>query len=261
MKIIQTVLILSAMSLFAYAKQSEEQTLTLDADSIKKLSVEAGAGDLSIRGDKAATKISIVATVVGDDIEADDYILTLTSSGSRAKLVAKIEKSYKEYHSSSYIDVEVIMPENLALSVEDGSGNTIIRDIVNDVEIDDGSGDLEIHAITGELSVDDGSGELLITTIVGDTEVEDGSGQLEIYTISGNLTVDDGSGDLTVETVSGNVEIEDGSGQINVANVTELVTVDDGSGDIRVSNVADLKIIDDGSGSVKMDNVGASTAK
>lgn len=261
MKTIKTLLmvtsVLSAVSLFAYAKQLQKETLTLDAESIESLSVEAGAGELIIRGDKSTTEISVVATVVGDEVDPGDYILSLEASGTIAKLVAKVLKNSYNYKNAAYIDVEVLMPEKIALKVEDGSGDAIVRDIANDVDVRDGSGDLEIHTIAGELTVDDGSGSILITTISGDTEVEDGSGALEILTISGDLSIDDGSGNLNVETVTGNVEIEDGSGRIRVENVTGTVTIDDGSGDIRVSHVADFKLLDDGSGSIKMDNVGA----
>ncbi|MXR68914.1 hypothetical protein GNT65_09570 [Shewanella sp. JBTF-M18] len=215
---------------FDYHKQTQ---LTLEAQALDTLVADTGAGSLKIVGDAAVESITLEADIYGyDGVEPE---LTLTRSGSKAKLVANFD-AYRSNGHSPYIDLLVKVPAGMKLDIHDGSGSIIIRGVQADMEIEDGSGSIEVDG-GNRLTIDDGSGSITLTNI------------------SGDIQVNDGSGSLTIAAVQGDVEIEDGSGAIEVRGVKGKVSIDDGSGGISVVDTQGLHIIEAGSGSLSFDNI------
>ena len=230
----------------------EDKELSLAANDLSKFEVSAGAGDLTIRGDKQADTIMVLAKIRGRNLSPDDYELYLRRHGERAYLYAH---THADDDKRAYIDLEVVVPSKLAMRIQDKSGDTVIDAIQADISVTDGSGDMEITEITGSVKLDDGSGGASIRTVTGDIRVKDGSGDLEIITVTGNVEVKDGSGDLEVNTVTGDLDISDNSGDVVVYTVTGEVSVDDSSGDIFVDTAEKFALRSDSSGDVKLKNV------
>lgn len=214
----------------------QQRELTLDSQDLQGLIAETGAGSLEIIGVEGLTQIKLVADIYSNkDSNDSKLILTLEKKANKAKLKADFEQNgFNNY--SSYIDLKLQVPANLAL------------------DIDDGSGAILISKMTADINVKDGSGELIING-GNNVSIDDGSGDIEVSKISGNLTIDDGSGAIKVTDVSGNIAIDDGSGNIEVANVQSPVTITDGSGDINVFNTKGLTILAAGSGDVKFNKI------
>lgn len=253
MKLLTPLLTLSLLSAGSLAAQHRE--LIVDTDQLKAFTVEAGAGELHIKGEEGRTEILVNASIetdFGSSLDEDDYELTLERDGDTARLVGRINEDYR---GEARIHLEVLMPKRLRLDVNDGSGELRVEDISADVNITDGSGSTDVRTVAGNLRVKDGSGDLRIVTVAGDVHIDDGSGDLTLLTVAGSAHIIDGSGDLEVNTVSGNLTIDDGSGSIEVSTVTGLVEVTDGSGDIRVDDVGDFDLRSDGSGGVELTNL------
>jgi hypothetical protein len=137
------------------------------------------------------------------------------------------------------LDLVIEVPQNLALDVEDGSGEAKFVN-VGPMRLSDGSGGLDINGVKGDLEVEDGSGDLIIENVEGKVRVSDGSGEIRAKNIVGDFVVDeDGSGNIDVAGVGGSMRVEeDGSGGIDVDRVAGDFTVDHkGSGSIRSSGV------------------------
>lgn len=213
--------------------EQTQRTLTLDAGELKQLVADTGAGKLDIIGEAGRNEVSLVADIYYYD--EDDIRLTLQRSGSKAVLEAGFT-SNNYSGNSPYIDLTVRVPAHFSLKLDDGSGDTTIRNLKGDLDIEDGSGNLTIEG--GNNAV-----------------VEDGSGELRISAITGKLVVDDGSGNLYISDVKGDVTIDDGSGNLSVRNVGGMVTIDDGSGNIEVDGAGGLTILDSGSGGLKINAV------
>jgi len=210
------------------------ETLQLDASRLSELVIDAGAGSLTIIGSDTTT-ITVEANITTD--ENKSYVLTLEKMGNKAKLIASQDSFGNWYGSSPYTDLTVTLPQNLAL------------------DIDDGSGDIRISRVNNSVSVDDGSGSMTISNINGALNIEDGSGSISFNDINGNINLDDGSGETTIENTIGDINIEDGSGEVTVLNTSGKVTIDDGSGDITIKGAGGLKIIEAGSGGLKVSNI------
>ena len=87
-----------------------------------------------------------------------DTKLTLSRSGSELRIEAETPDNSGIF-SSAKLDFDVTVPDNIALRVEDGSGDLTI-DTVAGVDLTDGSGDIDIRNVIGDLSVHDGSGDM-----------------------------------------------------------------------------------------------------
>lgn len=214
-----------------------QETLTLQTSNLTNFDIDAGAGSLKIVGVEGANSIEVSAEIL--TTEERNYTLTLTKSGSTAKLVAEHD-SHSGYWkgSSPQINLTITMPNSMMLNVDDGSGDLEISKINNSVKLDDGSGDAMVEYITGDLWIDDGSGELSVRQVVGKVSIDDGSGELVIANIDGDVNVEDGSGDLSILDVSGTVTIDDGSGSINLNGAGGLKIIESGSGGLQISNVS-----------------------
>lgn len=226
------------------------ETLTLQADGLKALAIDCGAGYLKVQGREGLDRIEVVAALrmsgVGDselrEFRKERVTLKLEKAGAKAVLTARIDDTFsldKLFGGrDAAIDLEVSLPRNL------------------DLEVEDGSGECEIRSVGGRLDLDDGSGDVLLADIGGDVEVEDGSGDLRLEKMGGSVRIDDGSGDIVLKGAGGDVDIEDGSGGMRLEGILGALTVDDGSGDIVIDGVEkDVTIEEAGSGDLEIRNV------
>ena len=214
----------------------EVRDLKTDADGVRELAIEAGAGSLEISGDPNADAILVIATVTVANEKADkareimesDMVLTLERNGDTALL-----KSYFKSDGSwgwgaqNGIALEVRVPERLGLAVDDGAGSMEIRDVRGDIKIDDGSGSIVMTAVGGNIEVDDGSGSISIDGAGDDIRIVDGSGSIRVRQVGGSVIVADGSGSIDVRDVGRDLIVEeDGSGGLRFADVQGRVEQD-----------------------------------
>jgi hypothetical protein len=212
----------------AFADYEETRELTLDTGGIDRLQIDAGAGSMEVIGVSGVPRIRVVATiqVPGRNDERamkrieSDMTLSLEKQNDTAVLKSWFDNGAFSWGDSPSIRLEVEMPEDMHLAVDDGSGS------------------MEIRNVRGNINVDDGSGSLTMEDVGGEVEIEDGSGSITVSGVGGNIEIDDGSGGIRVRGVAGSVTVDDGSGSIDVSDVEEdLIIVDDGSGGLDFSNI------------------------
>lgn len=251
MKIIASLTALSLVFASAAALADERQQLSVSANGLTSLNVEAGAGSFKLTGSDTS-EVLAVADIYHPKGEKPEF--TLEVRGSTAYLVAKFPESYSFSGKSPYINVTVTVPQSMMLDLKDGSGDIDIRGLTSDIRVNDGSGNLVIEG-GNQVSINDGSGDLTLTNSAGDVDINDGSGNITVSDISGSADINDGSGDIRVTGVMGNAKIQDGSGNIFVDQTKGKVEITDGSGNINVKNAGGLIIHSDGSGSVNTANI------
>ena len=206
---------------------TEVRELELDSEDIEVLSIDAGAGSMDITGIAGAKKISVKALITVEDTDADDALkvikrkmtLSLDRSGSTARLKASFESRFMGFSPDARIDIEVDVPQGMAVTIDDGSGSIDVADLEADLSIDDGSGSIDVKN-------------------VANVKINDGSGSIDVERASGDVSIIDGSGSITVRDVQGSVSIDDGSGSIKVSDVEkDLIIIDDGSGGFTFSGI------------------------
>lgn len=235
----------------ALADYTETRNMQVSAEDVEVLRIDCGAGFLEIKGVEGLEVIEVKAEIFLDDMSGkraeefiEDYLnLDLTARGRTAKLVSNFEKGNflsKMFRSegSKVIDLTILVPPNIELRIDDGSGYIDIRDMEDDITIDDGSGDIICENIKGSLNIDDGSGSVELNDIGGDVDLDDGSGMMSIANVTGDVRVDDGSGNIDIRNIEGTVIVDDGSGNIRIDRVGEDVRIiDEGSGHCSITNV------------------------
>lgn len=224
---------------------SKDYDFSVDAASLESLRLDVGAGKLSIQGNSANNEVRVVATACASSRSRLED-LELTHRTRDDDLLIRTE----HYHSGSFsswfnlgniystIDIEVTMPSDLTVDVDDGSGGVEISN-VSSVSLDDGSGSIQIEDISGNVDVDDGSGAITISGVSGIVSVDDGSGPMRIRDSNEVTLINDGSGEISIENIHSNVDIRnDGSGGIHIRDVAGNVEIgDSGSGSVDVSGV------------------------
>ena len=213
----------------------EARDLRLDANGVDELAIQAGAGSLSVEGDRSLDDIVVVATITvpGEEPERarrtidEDLRLTLTTSGDRAVLEGFFEQSGWGWGDQPGVSLAVRVPERLALAIDDSSGSIEVENVRGDVEVDDGSGSISLRGVGGDVVVEDGSGGLRITDAGNDVRIVDGSGSITVNGAGGSVIVNDGSGSINVRDIGLDLIVEDdGSGGLHYSGINGRVQTD-----------------------------------
>ena len=216
---------------------SEDWDETLPVDAAEVVRIVARAGSLDVSGRSGLDSVRVRGRACASSQKALDQIeLAAEQVDGEILIEAKIPSG--RLFSNAILDLEIQLPETLALAIKDGSGETAIRN-AGSVRLEDGSGGIEIEGIAGEVYVEDGSGSVRIADVRGNVALKDGSGSASVTGIGGGVTIRDGSGSIEIERVEGDVTVtEDGSGSISARHVGGDFTVEqDGSGGVSLDDI------------------------
>ena len=218
---------------------------SLEVSGSQSLAIAAGAGDLEIVGVSDSDEVKISGKICVSEEQWLDESRVETSSGDRAEINVVLPELGEGWslwgRKYAFIDLELEVPEGLALQLRDSSGDIKISDI-SDITIRDSSGDIEISNASGSVEIDDSSGDIKVREIQGDFTINsDSSGDIRGNDIKGNvLVVADSSGDIRFSDIGKNVVVErDSSGDIDAINVGgDFRVLKDSSGRIHSKGVA-----------------------
>jgi len=237
--------------------KSAARTAQLEAAGATKAVITAGAGELRVRGERGRAQLQADGQACGSSQAVLDQI-QLESRREGATLIIKTvlpEGGVSDGYAR--LDLTVVLPDNLEVSIEDSSGPFALQNVRSAV-LTDSSGDLEIRDIAGDLTVTDSSGQIEIARVGGNLSVNDGSGDLAIDEVRGEVRIPvDSSGNIRIRRAGSVHIVTDSSGDISIAQVLGDVLVDnDSSGDIAVTQVGGkFTVSNDGSGSIRQQNV------
>lgn len=244
--VVGSVLMLCAFPAAAWdGKCDHEKTidLNLDVSNAEILAVIAKSGKLVVQGDSGSDEVIIKGRACASSEEWLEESTIEARSGEQAKISVELPDTGSVWSllgdRYAFIDLELVVPDDLELDIVDSSGSMRIDD-VGVLSIKDSSGSITIEN-SGALRLKDSSGSMKFSGINGDvTIVSDSSGSISGWDIDGSVLVKkDSSGSMKFEDVSGDVIIER-----------------DSSGGIAAYGVGgDFKVLKDGSGSIKSRDV------
>ena len=252
-----------ALAVPAYADDcthSTHRTANSAGPDIARVVVEAGAGDLVVRGgDSRDVKVDGKACASTAAL-LEDIKLEIRREGDTVYVRTVLPDLSSGLFGLryAYLDVTVDVPKTASVKVDDSSGDMRVSD-VHGAQITDSSGDQTLERISGDLDVADSSGEIRISEVTGGLKLRDSSGDVDVQSVQGDVLVTvDSSGDMDISHVTGGVHIvSDSSGDIEIADVKRDVTIDDdSSGGIAVRDVGgNFTVGSDGSGGIDYDRV------
>ena len=223
-------------------RYEEPRGATIDAAGLERVVVDARAGSLAIVGKRGLAEVRAEGIAcAGKRDHLESIRLVAQRTGTTATIEVEIPDTDWSLFSgaSPRLDLEVEVPEGVALEVQDSSGAIEIRG-VGSTEVRDSSGEIVVEDVSGDLRIEDSSGSIEVSDVSGDVRLEDSSGGIEVRRVGGSVVVDrDTSGSIEVEHVQQNVLVRrDSSGSISVADIGGDFTVErDGSGSIRYEDV------------------------
>jgi hypothetical protein len=246
--LLSTGLLLFQFNVDAFAgpcKFDRDFDLKLDVSGSEKLTIRAVAGDLDVIGVAGLTEAVISGKLCASKEAWAEEASINTESGKHARIAVNLPDAGGGWsmigNKYIWLDLRVEVPLDLAIEVQDSSGDIFIRNTAS-LRVDDSSGDIEIVDARGAVSINDSSGDIEVEQLEGDLTIEsDSSGDIEADDINGNVLVEkDSSGDIDVAGVSGDVIVErDSSGDIDASNVGgDFRVLKDGSGGIRSRDVS-----------------------
>jgi hypothetical protein len=244
-----------------FCRYTSERSASINAVGATKLVIEAGAGDLLVRGGNNLRTVEATGRVCGFKEAALAQVQIVARREGTILYVTTVlpETSSRFSWLDTTLDVAVTLPVSLSVEVKDGSGDLSIAR-VRSAKIDDGAGHIKAGEIAGDLVVSDGAGNMDIDQIVGTVTIErDDAGDIHIEDVRRDVKVLlDGSGELQIERVAGSVHVrQDSSGDLVIREVKGNVLVDsDSSGDIRVVQVSgNFTVEADSTGNISHDRV------
>jgi len=266
---IKTVIFIILLTVFVIHGHGfeKEKNLILPMDDINQFDIDCGAGFLVVNGIAGLDKIEVKATIIIegmsqkriDKLLKNHLRLELKKTGSKAILVSKFKSvtSFITLKSRKrQINLEIRLPQNLPLNIDDGSGSIDIKDLSGAVTIDDGSGSMTLKNIQGKVNIEDGSGSITLINMDNNVKINDGSGDIVADKIKGHLKIIDGSGSIYAKNIGGEVNVRDGSGSIKIRNILGSVIISDGSGSIIIEDVEqDVIIKEAGSGDLSLKGI------
>ncbi|HEU4521221.1 MAG TPA: hypothetical protein VFT12_04405 [Thermoanaerobaculia bacterium] len=228
-----TLLLLTAMAPAASAdlfdcKNTAPHRLAADVNGATAIVIVGKAGSLRVTG-AGQRNVTASGTACASD---SDFLQKMRIEARREGSELRIEAVIPErtvlfgFHNAR-LDMEVAVPDDLPIRIQDGSGSTEVRGVAA-LEIHDGSGEIDIRDVRGDVEVSDGSGAISIERVGGGVRIAaDGSGGIEIRDVERNVVVDtDGSGSIDVSDVRGDFIVDkDGSGGIDYDRIGGSVSI------------------------------------
>ena len=235
-----------------------ERPLDIDPAGLHALVLQLESSDARVRGVAGSSKIEVLGKACASQ---EDWLADLTVNQRReGDHVVVSTNQHREnmigpFHSSyAYIDLEVRIPEQLALQIQSNSGDADVADVTT-VDFSTHSGDLLVKHVAGAISGEVGSGDIKAED-VGSLELRrSGSGDVRARKVRGDVRIGNvGSGDLTFEDVGKSVRVNSvGSGDVGVHGTGGDVEIDSiGSGDVTAADVGgDFIVKAAGSGDIR----------
>lgn len=232
----------------ARCKFKGDRQAELDADGVRIVEIFALAGDLQVTGRTGADKVS----ARGDACASREDMLavmdiTMQRMDDRIRILAEMpdisgETNRKWKNKLAMMDLEISLPDSVAVSVHDSSGDLVVRRVAS-AEVIDSSGGIELINIGGDVLIpQDSSGDIYMREVGAVTIQVDSSGEIEIVDADAVTIANDTSGDISLKGIQGDVLIgNDSSGRISVRDVGgNFVVENDTSGGIRYTKVAGI---------------------
>lgn len=183
---------------------AQTQVVEKTYKSLKKIELQLPAGNITIK------KSTTGDTQVKGEYEADQS--TVEMNVNSGKLVIR-EKS-KGNRSSGNSEWTLMVPNDIRISANTGSGNVEVDNVSLDFQANLGSGNFDFDEVGGYINVNTGSGNIDIVQSEADFGCNTGSGNYDVSGSEGTFRLNTGSGQVYLQKVSGTISANTGSGSV-----------------------------------------------
>lgn len=183
---------------------SQTQVVEKTYKDLKKIELQLPAGNITIK------KSGNGETQVKGEYDAQQS--TIEMDVNSGKLVIR-EKS-KGNRSNGNSEWTLMVPNDIRVSANAGSGNVNIDNVALDFQANLGSGNFNFDEVGGYINVNTGSGNIDIVESEADFGCNTGSGNYDVSGSEGSFRLNTGSGQVYLQKVSGTISANTGSGSV-----------------------------------------------
>ena len=145
------------------------------------------------------------------------------------------EKKIRDNVGGNASNWVVMVPDNLDLGVNSGTGDLAISGVKADLDANSGTGDIEIRDMEGRFNVNSGTGGLEVDNAKGKFDLNSGTSYVRVSNSEGKFDANSGTGDVEFESVkpTGNSTLNSGTGDVEFVLSDELaadLTLNSGTG-------------------------------
>jgi len=232
------------------AQYTETETLELKASGLRVIEINAGDGDIGIRGVDGADTITVTGEIdiAGKDSGTVRQALekqmdfTLQERGNTAVLTAEFRKTF------FLLDLFLGETRNIGLNI------SVPSDI--EIKVRDGDGDMYISDMKSDLSITDDGGKIDIQNVKGNVEILDNAGHIFLTKVSGKIQIDDKSEDIELKNCSGPIQIVDTTGAVSLYHCSKALTIEDSGGEVYIEeHDGDVRLKVRGRGGITLKNI------
>ena len=169
-KLIFVLAIVLVCAVTVEAAGSKTLTRTVQADEIEALDLNSGIGDVTITARDGLDEVTIEVVLTPRrggifsskrQAERDVEAASLEAAVQRESLKLRISPADDE--DRRFEETWIIeMPSRLAIKLEHGVGDVVIRAATAGIELDSGVGDVDVEAAGGNINIDLGVGTAVV---------------------------------------------------------------------------------------------------
>jgi len=180
------------------------------------LKVERFHGDVKVLGGSQEPKLTATVTVRGSTQED-----ARNKAANWTPIVEEADGyvSLKQSADSVSENLEILVPEGVAVEIKAESGDVTVKETKAGVWVKALAGDIVVERAKGRVEVHSHAGDISLTRLEGgDIEIENRAGDVSLHEVSGNVKVRSAAGDIkatemklataNIETVSGDVMVD-----------------------------------------------------
>ena len=243
-------LLLALIMIGSIGLHAQEKTINKSYQGIKEIELNTASGDCELVKGGGSVEVTLIHSYDDDVFEA-----IFDQDGSTLSIEEKFRSNSSSHGSSKW---KLVVPENIEINFNTGSGNLKAKSLDIEVKSNSGSGDVNLDNVSGDIKVNTGSGDIDVNTFDGELVANAGSGDIDLGDSKGTFKINLGSGDIEANKLTGEFSMNVGSGDIMASDLslTAASSFNSGSGDAQVVLKSALKndiSIASGSGNATLD--------
>lgn len=232
-----TGLLLAALIAFSSCEGEMEvvQSINEEFAGVEKIQVESSFMEINYQGVSGQAAVQMNGLL--ESSRSGNFEIEYKQEGNT--LFIELDKNGVFGGGNHRAVVNLVGPKDLELSVESGSGKTVVSGIeYPHLHLSSGSGNIRVmQARVPSIRLQVGSGSIEGFDLIGDVDADASSGKIEIDQMQGNLAIEASSGGVKVRNLTGKLNVQMSSGKVEVVNVSEMESMKVSSGSITGTGV------------------------
>lgn len=246
-----TPLILTFLFFITTTAHSQDLKLACQAnatfDNIKSITVKGLFAKVNITGHQ---QNNVILNGTLKAIKPEGYTIKHQITGDALEVFIEIPQTTASSHTG---EVQLTIPDNIPVSIENTSGYATIENInttslnitskSGKINITNSNATMALHTVTGAIKVDQAkgnvttkskSGEQYLQNITGNVKAVTNSGQLNIKAVTGITTAESTSGNQEYENIKGDITTKASSGGIKISIAESNILITAANGDVQL---------------------------